>query len=219
MMQLRAQDPHPSFKFDERTQRYRITSGAGKGQFLAQTAVKSLVEDAISLHQKYAADITEKMFAQKLDVGSWELEIAQLLRQVSIWQYSIGRGGIGKLEARDYGIIGYQLRNEYGYLREFSNDIISGELSEAQIKARLNLYFNKSRSLYERGRRESHKNAGYIWEKRSLNSQNECPDCAAYAGMRWQVVGVLPSIGESCQCKGNCRCTFTFSSSISRPTN
>jgi hypothetical protein len=205
MMLIRAVDPHPSFRWNAQRQRYVITSGAGKGQFLSPVAVKALVEDAIALHQKYANDITEKMFAQKLDVGSWELEIAQLLRQVSIWQYSIGIGGIGKLESRDYGIIGNQLRGEYSYLRAFSNDIISGELSEAQIRARLNLYFNKTRALYERGRREGHRNNGYIWEKRSLNSQQECADCSAYSRMGWQIIGTLPGIGESCSCKSNCR--------------
>jgi hypothetical protein len=52
----------------------------------------------------------------------------------------------------DWGRLGAQLKQQYQYLRGFEQDLIDGRLSEAQAKARLQMYFNASRQAYEQGR-------------------------------------------------------------------
>lgn len=208
------------FSWDKKAQRYRYASGAGKGQFVGAEAVKSLVGEAISKTQGNAQSVTEKLLNGKLTVGGWESEIAAQIKQVSIWQTMIGKGGQKQLDSRDYGRVGAEMRLQLSYLRKFSQEVLEGRLTANQIKARVNLYFERTTGLYEEARRSGHKENGYLWERRQLNSGgNECADCFSYAAMGWQAIGILPRPGNSCECRANCLCSFKFSDELPKPNN
>lgn len=200
----------PDFEFDTRSQRFRYTSGASKGRFAPLEAVTNLTQKAID-HQRVIADeLCEKLFDGALRLSEWETKAATLIRTTSIWQYSIGSGGIGRLTQKDYGIVGAQLRREYLYLRRFTYQIQQGELTKAQIRSRLGLYFEKTYTLYERGRMESHKAAGYQWEKRITTAKESCADCLYWESIGVVAIGTLPTPGNQSSCLSNCRCTLRF---------
>ena len=217
MMQFRG-EVTPDFEWVPSLQRYRYLTPPNKGQFVSSTAVKSLVEGAIAQTQEYASRLNDRLLKLEISVGEWEREMAASIRQASIWNYSIGKGGIGQLTQSDYGKIGYEMRFQLGKLRNFSSEILSGELSDAQIRDRASKYFDRTYGMVEEGSRTAHREEGYSWEKRNLNSGgNECADCSAYKGMGWMQIGTLPRPTESCQCKSNCRCSLQFSNSITKP--
>lgn len=207
------------YEWDKRSQRYRVKSGTGKGQFIGKAAVDSLTRKAIKQTQDDMMTIGKLLIDRKISLSTWEEATAKTIKQQTILQYAIGRGGVAQLSARDYGIIGAKLKNQYGFLRGFSEDLKAGRLSEAQFWARLKLYAAATGGAYESGRSESHKAAGYRWEKRIRNARESCGDCIGYAERGWQAIGSLPNPKEACACAANCQCSKEYSDRAEKPTD
>ena len=205
------------FAFDRSSQRYRVTSGPGKGQYISATAVLELTEKYIDQLKTDVSTVADKLVEGKITVATWEETTAKTLKELHLNSYALGKGGVAQMSSRDYGIIGSELRSEYEYLRGFSQDILKGELSEAQLRDRLSLYIDAAYSSYERGRFESHRSNGYNWERRYRNSAQSCSSCVVYAARGWQPLGSQPHIGEACECGNRCRCHKEYSKDRRRP--
>ncbi len=201
------------FFFNRSTQRYHWKD---TNKIVGVAVLRYQTNQSIEQNKTSAAEITQRMLDKKINVGEWENAIASQLKTATIQLYKLGKP---ELNQRDYGIIGSRfLKKQYAKLRKFSYDILTGGLSEAQIKARTNLYFNKLRGVFEDAQRESHKEARCPWERRKINSKEPCSKCPVYAAMGWQSVGTLPQVTEQCDCMANCKCTFEFSWSSIKPT-
>ena len=210
----------PTFAFEKGTQRYRYTSGDRKGQFVSYEAVHQLTNDYQSQQRAAGQKILDKLIDQKISTADWLTETASHLRPAHINMYALGFGGHARLDAAEYGAIGARLKTEYGYLRQFAQAINAGELSEAQIRARLDLYYESTWATYERARERSHKREGYQWEKRFLAAGGKpCADCVTYADRGWVPIGDLPTPGTDCACKSRCRCWKEFDSADGQPTH
>lgn len=159
------------------------------------------------------------MLSGSITVADWERQIAQALRDLSIWEYAAGVGGTKQMGWKDYSIITGDLNFQYQKLRQFSQTILNGDLSKAQIRARVQMYFQKARALNQYGRREGHKRNGYMWERRVLANAENCVSCVRYAAAGWLPIGTLPLPTVSCECRANCLCRFYFSNAIARPKN
>lgn len=201
------------FEFDPRTLRYRNKS---TGRLVGLATIKKLVNDTIEQYQQENRVIATDLFEGRLSVGEWESDIAQNIKDLNLQLYKLGSG---QMDSRDYGIVGRRLRREYGYLRKFSTEIALGQLTENQITARLDQYANAARGMLERGRREGFSLAGATYERRILNSKVPCAQCPQYAALGWQPKGLLQNIGEGCDCRSNCKCSFEYSFGINRPDN
>ncbi len=198
------------FKFDRNSQRYRISSGAGKGQFLSKEAVDALTQKTIRQAKDDLKTIGNLLLKRKISVGTWEEATAKTLKTIEINQYAIGKGGSGRLNQRDYGLIGQRLKEQYRYLRGFSEDLIAGKLTEGQLWQRLNLYAADTRHAYELARTESHAQDGYNWERRLRHARDSCSPCIDYAAQGWQAIRSLPNPGDRCTCGSSCKCTKEF---------
>ena len=115
-----------------------------------------------------------------LRVENWHALMRQAVKNQYVNQYMLGRGGIGQMTQRDWGIVGRQLRDQYHYLDRFAAEIATGELSEAQINARARMYINAAHEAYERAKCEAY----------------GMPPLPAY-----------PADGQT-QCLSNCRCEW-----------
>jgi hypothetical protein len=109
------------------------------------------------------------------------------------------------------------LSYEYGYLRGFSEKIRDEGMGESQFLARLELYINKANGTRQIAVQASHKQEGYIWERRYLRAVENCRSCVSYAAMGWQPLGSLPAPTERCECQANCKCYFKFSKNLNKP--
>lgn len=207
-----------NFTWNKKSQRYHYANGSKKGQFVRESQIADLTQQAINDHLAMGKTVNSAMFSGDIDVARWERQTAELLRSLAIYQYSLGIGGAKQMDWKDYSLINGQLNLEYQYLRRFSQDILRGSLSEAQIEARIQMYYNKTNHFRERGKLEGHKRNGYLWERRVIAAKHSCEDCIRYNSMGWAQIGTLPNPGENCQCKSNCRCVKYYSKSLTMPT-
>lgn len=207
-----------SFYWNANSQRYHYANGNKKGQFVREKDVVRITEKAIEYELQAGNKITKDLLSGKINVSTWEQKTAQSIRNLAIYQYSLGIGGIKQMDWRDHAEISGKVNLQYQYLRGFSRDIIQGNLSEAQILARVQMYYNKTRHFYEDGRLEGHARNGFLWERRVLAAFHSCDDCVRYSGVGWVKIGTLPNPGENCQCRANCKCVKYYSKSPILPS-
>lgn len=206
----------PQFTFDRKSQRYRYKDS---GKFVSSEAVRNLTEKHIDQLKTDINTIADKLVEGKINVATWEETTARALKDLHIENFTLGRGGLRQVSARDYGIIGSELKKEYQYLRGFSQDILAGKLSEAQLRDRVSKYVDSAYGTYELGRAESHRDAGYNWERRIRNAAISCDSCVTYAARGWVMIGGTPAIGSDCECRSRCRCHKEYSDNHKRPTD
>jgi hypothetical protein len=207
-----------SFYWNANSQQYHYANGNKKGQFVREKDVVRITKKAIEYELQAGNKITKDLLSGKINVSTWEQKTAQSIRNLAIYQYSLGIGGIKQMDWRDHAEISGKVNLQYQYLRGFSRDIIQGNLSEAQILARVQMYYNKTRHFYEDGRLEGHARNGFLWERRVLAAFHSCDDCVRYSGVGWVKIGTLPNPGENCQCRANCKCVKYYSKSPILPS-
>lgn len=190
------------FVWDVRNGRYTRRDG---------TPVNPL--EALALRQTDLAGFIAQAVAQLMrtgDVNAWRDAFALELRRSIIETYVLGRGGWTQLTTADRQFMRQLVESEMTYLRQFALDIQTFGLSEAQIRARMELYANHLHRNYAAGKRTAFEQLGYNEERRVLSPVENCDDCIGYAGEGWQTIGYFPLPGELSQCGANCQCEFEF---------
>ena len=199
------------FRFNAKTQRYQKIS---TGKFIGNAALRELVEESIAQFQERGRAIADKLFKLEITVDEWEKELAAEIKTHALQLFKLGKPDT---TSRDYGILGAKLRKQYSYLRGFSSDVIQGNLTEAEIKARSDLYFQKNRENYERGRLESHREAEATFETWVRTAGESCDTCIYRSSIGAQPLGFFPDPGTDSECKAGCKCYKKFSFSKTRP--
>lgn len=194
------------FTFDRSVQRYR----ASNGRFISNATMITLVETAASNAADDVLSIGNILVQGKVSLAEWQRATAIALKQMHIQQYLLGIGGEKMVTGSDRRRMSDRIQSELDYLAGFADDLLSG-MSEAQFMARLQLYVEAGRSTYERARRAGHLTEGYHWERRRLGNAVHCDPCIGHSAKGWQDIGTLPHIGENCDCKSRCKCSFEFS--------
>lgn len=96
-------------------------------------------------------------YAENLASGSWtvaqfEREVRTRLKHAYISEYVLGRGGVNSMEPADWGRVGNMLRRQYGYLREFLDDITAGDETANNALRRTKNFLGSARQGFSRGR-------------------------------------------------------------------
>lgn len=193
------------FTFDTRSQRYR---GPG-GQFVSQREIKRLMNTVSNAAKREIAVISRQLAAGQITIDQWQTSMMEAVKSLHIAQYAAGRGGFGSLTARDFGLMGAELRFQYERLENFARQIEAGIVKPTGIERRAGLYANSGNVSFERARRDGADIAGMTEERRILGNGEHCDDCIRYAAQGWQAINSLPEIGDS-QCMVNCLCTFEY---------
>jgi len=200
-------DAARDFLWDSKAQRYRWKDTR---RFVSQQAVNSLVRGRIEAGKQDLTTLANMLVTQKLDLKAWQKASAVTLRDLYVQQFWIGRGGLKAAQSEDYLAVARMLRGEYRYLKGFAQDILDGKVTEAQFKARIKMYSDKSRVAYEYGRQLSHIGNGANQMRRRLGIAEHCPDCLRYEAMGWVAIGAVPLPTENCECRANCKCSVLY---------
>jgi hypothetical protein len=202
------------FSWDKKAQRYRYKDS---GRFVGKQAVQSLTQKSVKQSQEAVTVVAWQLIEGKITVAQWEKETASELKKLHSYQYLLGIGGQKQMTNIDYGVLGGEVKNEFKYLRQFSNDLLSGKVSEKQFFARLGMYLDASTGTYEKAKLKAHLRAGFRWERRIRTKEESCAPCIGFAAMGWQQIGSLPNPTEQCDCRSNCGCVKVFSRNNEKP--
>lgn len=118
------------------------------GQFVSNAAIREVIEPSIAGNAPAISRLAELVSSGQLSPADWLIQFQQQIKLEYLRQYALGYGGFNQMGSSEYGSIGRMLKDQYGFARNFMNDL--GNLSEAQIRARMELYINSARQAYER---------------------------------------------------------------------
>jgi len=153
--------------------------------------------------ERFATSLANDLLNGRINLQQWTLNFREQLKTTYINQYMAGRGGLDAMTQADWGRIGRQLRDQYAYMNQFAAQIARGDLTTAQIEARMKLYFNSATQMFERaqaassgvvlpqypgdGRTQCRTNCKCEWDIQEyddrwdcywkLNPAEHCPDC------------------------------------------
>ena len=203
----------PDWRWDGVANRYRDLD---TGRFLSREKALSWVDACTRASDSFGDTMASLVSGGRVNAVDWLAGMRQEIKEEYIRQYLLGRGGLEQMTPSDWGSIGGMLKEQYSYLSGFYQEIAAGNLSEAQIAMRSNMYTNSAREAFERAQAKVAAAAGMdevIWEV-SAGVEN-CEDCLAFAAMGWQPVsedpynGAYPGSGDT-QCLTNCQCFETY---------
>lgn len=205
----------PDWSYDATLGRYR---NAVTGRFLSQRDALQLTSKAVAAGQQEMASLTDQLANGLLSLPDWQRRVAQIIKEIHIGQYILGRGGVKTIVPADYLEIARILKAEYGFLDGFAKEIAQQRLSVAQVKARINLYIAKARLSYWKGFAKGQQQAQKPRQmRRHLSPAENCPDCIGYARAGWVPAGTLPMPTEDCQCGSNCKCIVEYRDTVDQP--
>lgn len=134
-----------AYYWDKTAQRYRDDSG----KFVSAEQVRQWVRLSIESNRDFAGTIAEQVSTGGVNTTEARALIREELKREYIRQATAGRGGRSEMTQSDWGRVGAMLKNQYQYLDGFMSDIDNMNLTEGQIRARLNMYFESSSQAYE----------------------------------------------------------------------
>lgn len=190
--------PDPfTFTFDTGSARYRNTA---TGRYVSNAQVTGL-RDAFADRVMGRTDgIVSRLVSGDSTISDFESAMRQHVRDVHLAEYTLGRGGRAVMTQADYGRTGYYLRDQYGYLRKFRDEIAAGTLTDEQIKARARLYTEDAIGAFERGRKAAFEGAGVEYLKYVTAGERVCPVCKPDNGKVFRLQDV-PAIPRHLRCR------------------
>lgn len=195
----------PKYTWDARARQYR----AATGRFVPRTAVRQALDEVIDLQAAEIRRDAERLQAGKLTLIEWQLRMEKSIKLIHTASAAIAAGGWAQATAKDWSIAAAKIRQEYKFLNRFARQIANGLPLDGRFLARAASYGTAGSGTYEAVLRRRDLGSGeVIAEARLLHSLNPCQSCVAYHNMGRQAPGVLPDIGQECDCRSRCRCTF-----------
>ena len=153
------------------------------------------------------------LYAKDVTLGAWEADMRAQIKGEYTRQYLLGRGGRDQMTQADWGSIGGMLASQYRFLDKFAADIATGELSEAQIAARSELYLYSAKQAFEKANERARTSDTQV--KWTMSAAEHCGDCESFASLDWQPMaedpfgGAHPGDGSTI-CKTNCKCHLEY---------
>jgi hypothetical protein len=188
-----------------------------KGQFIKESFVlESLSGYRVQISSRVRKKFDDYESSENKNLDALLKEVSGEIKQSTLTNYIVGRGGIKQLTPADINNMETILKKEltttftdtgtYG-LQEIFSAYENGEISFAQLRARSLTYVNGSRKAYYAANAELNDKP---YMQRELHGDNNCNSCISYANAGAVKAGDLPLPGEACECRSNCNCTVTY---------
>jgi hypothetical protein len=185
-------------------------------EFGKEILVKDIAEAVDKVAQrtkKEMKEIAESFVSKKINRAEFEIQMRDKIKASHILSRSIAKGGREQMTIKDWSRVGNGVKEQYKYLNNFERKIANGQLSDAQIVSRAQLYAASGRTDYfkdfQQAKSEWRDGEKEPKARRVLNAAESCEDCIEYAALGFVPVTELPEIGDSI-CGIYCKCELEF---------
>ncbi len=181
--------------------RYRDAAGV----LVPEAVVRQALEAVIADSRARLAILAERFGAGDLDALAFRVAAREELRVAYGLAAALAHGGADQMTGTAWGTLGAQLRRAYGFLDQLALQVVTGEVSVAQLTARAQMYAGGAWQVYQAAQGFVAVQAGHTEERSVLDGGEHCAACEAEAARGWVPLGMLVPIGER-TCLTNCRC-------------
>lgn len=184
---------------------------ASNGRFVPDSMVRAELDKALQASQKRMRTYSNKLRDGKMTVAEWQTGMMQEIKSTHLNSAALSKGGWGQMTQADYGRVGQQIRTQYDYLRNFANQIASGEQRlDGVFLRRADMYFEAGRGTYHEFERREMAIRGFDEEANILEpTARHCNGCLEQTARGWVPVGSLIRIGARA-CLTRCRCRIQY---------
>lgn len=207
-MPHRPKRPDTLFSFDKEHGTYRRRS---TGQFVSRREIRSVIDKAIEKQERSLQRLAQKLQQGTYDLARWQNESADVLKELHLWNGAAGRGGWGEMTQSDYGRVGARLREQYGFLDNFAQQLERGEqrLAGTGFLQRVGMYAQAGRNTYEAVLNNTMRDSQFTQESNQLAEAEHCAGCLEATAQGWVPIGTLTLPGER-DCLTRCKCEIIY---------
>lgn len=207
-------DPKPVPNFPE----YRWNAAAGRyinssGRFIKGAELRGALNSFITAQTNQMGIISELLVSGEIKLAEWQAEMMILVKDCNLAGAALERGGWFQMGPSEFGRVGNKIKGEYGFLRNFADEIASGSQKlDGTLGRRAKLYGNQARAAYYDSARASAVGMGFDQERSRLTPSESCDVCVGEEARGWQPIGEIIPIGSR-TCLSNCNCYMEFRNS------
>lgn len=204
------------FTYDERTGRYRTTSG----RFVPQTAVRRALERRVEAAGRDMQRLAEQLRSGQITTTAWRERMRIAMRDTHLFSSAVVRGGWQQMTPADFGRVGARMKEQLRFLDKFAAQIDAGLPLDGRFNRRAQLYALAARQTAHRTETTVAQTRGFDEERNILQAGESCEgngSCVAESARGWVPVGTLIPIGGRL-CLGRCRCVRQLRNSATGET-
>lgn len=183
--------------------RYR---DAATGRFISHAAVRSQLDhylDTADPAKALATGLRDK----SLSLADWELAMRQHVKTVHLNAIALERGGWANMRPSDYGRAGQIIREQYGYLKNFANDIATGKQRlDGTFPRRAQLYTQAARTSFYKSK-HANRQEGIDMVRSRRHARDSCRECIDLDGKWFRIGDPAYKLPGQRICLSNCRCS------------
>jgi hypothetical protein len=195
-----------AYNFDNRAQRW---CDSATGKFLSNDSVfEEMFRHSDATHSTLES-LTRSLYSGDISLSQWQIAVASELKDAHLAQSMFAVGGRANMGFAEFGRVGQTLREQYGFLSQFADDIAAGKVSEAMALSRIAHFGDSAKQSY--WNEYADKSTGLIdWILGAFDERNcnLCPQYAANSPYTKETLPARPADGTT-PCKGRCRCTLS----------
>lgn len=194
------------FQWSESSQRYRDEQ---TGRFVPTATINSAVDQVITKAGLRLRDLTARLQDGAITLAEWQNAMVAELKPLYVGAAAVGRGGWAQMSQSDWGWTGQQVRQQYGFLRTFAQDIATGKQPmDGRLLARAAMYAEAARPIQREMMRRVAGQIGRVEERNRLGAADQhCGTCLDCTARGWVPLGSLPAVGAR-TCRSRCHCTI-----------
>jgi hypothetical protein len=183
--------------------RYRDTS---TGRYVAGGVVRRELDTYIANSDNAARDLVNSLRERGINLADWELAMRREIKRTHLNAIALERGGWANMTPADYGRAGQIIREQYGYLAKFSEQIANGtQKLDGTVSSRAKLYTEAGRETFYKSKHANR--AEDIDMVRSIrNATDSCEECIELDGVWFTIGDPAYKLPGDRICSKNCQC-------------
>lgn len=193
------------FRYNDRAGRYTLN-----GRFVSQSAVNDALNTAVKAAALDMNRLTQQLREGTLAIGDWQAAMMQAVKDSQLASAALAKGGFQQMTQADYGRVGQSVREQYGHLQAFAQQLADGAIPlDGRVPRRAELYVEAARGMYDKQTRADMRRRGMTEERNTLNATESCDGCIEASDMGWVPIGTLPPVGTR-TCLSRCQCSVEY---------
>ena len=137
--------------WNQLTKRYRNSKTK---KTVTSNTILQLRDDFVDTMRDFSK-LTDDLVNSRITVQEWVFEMRKRVRDVNNAEYMLARGGRNAMFQTDLDVLTEIIKDQYGYLQKFGEEVRAGNLSASQISARSELYMEASTRAHEQAKAAS----------------------------------------------------------------
>lgn len=174
------------WQWDTNVRRYRSPDGrfiGQKGMLEQRDRFTDAVKDRFN-------DLGRKVANGDITLQQFVTQGRDLIKAAHIDTYVLAKGGRNAMTQSDWGKVGSQVKSQYQYWQGFAEAIATGDMTEAGILNRANMYGDAPLNSYYHGQVSAAHAAGLTEERNVLGPNEEhCDGCLEQEARGWVPIG------------------------------